>query len=669
MVGESYSAGVLRHQVGYGPTLKKVPNPFLLQVKAFSGVGPVEALVQEQFDFDPIGSYYSGFYASDTQLGARPEATALVPPLSAPATGWNAASKLSGCAAIALNSKFDKEGKVFASGQPLHGAIWRGEKVYDPRKDSTYPGGSGAHRIGVETTYEYSASPALHAGTYAYGRYQNGKKVFGIGLSQEGIDWAALVDWANDCDTNDWTAHGTLWEGGKGNDVQAQRVQNLDDLCAAGGGRWLTAGALLSFDWHRPRVSLATITDDDLLEEGGSITAIQTVRDRMNGVIAEYISPAHNWEQIAADEIIGSTYRTEDGRPLTKTWPLNLVKDATQAGQLGTYAMADSREIGPIELNLKSKWRFYKPGETLTFDSEIFGFNSQVVILERGLDPGTFNVKLTFKGETPAKHPYALGEVAMPPPTPIIGQTQEERDGVNASTVLNQDAVRISTGTDILINADANSVTTTPLPVTQQIDLTQGATNKNADATWSIVSVGGGLAATVNSTGLVSLNTANASGSILVRAAFEGVDYETAIQVNRTRSTGASGGGAGSSSFTDDEWGNAATTGFNPVTDPGAIVQSNGSGVIRLTASSSYYGETVATIKAQQSIDNVTWTDVVTSTDGTAQTGRFPGFVSLSGDATGLTASTDYYVRLVAKVDDVGLEAAWLNPSFVARQP
>lgn len=435
MIGESYSAGVLRHRVGYGPTQKKVPNPFLWEVKVFSGVGPVEALVQEQFDFAAIGSYYSDFYSGVSQLGLRPEASALVPPLNAPATGWGASHRLSGCAAIGGNYRFDRDGKVFASGTPVHGAIWRGEKVYDPRLDSTYPGGSGACRLGVESTYVYSASPPLHAGTYAFGRYQNGVKVFGLGLAADGIDWAAIVDWANDCDTNGWTAHGTIYEGGRGADLRAQRVQNLDDICAAGGGRWLVAGALLSFDWHRPRVPLATLTDDDLLEEGGSATAVQSLRERMNGVRPQYTSPAHNWEQITADEIVGSTYRTEDGTPLTQTWTLNLVKDATQAGELASYALADSREIGPIELAAKVQWRFFKPGETITVNSELLGYNGPAVLLQRDFNPQTLAVNLALKTETAAKHAFALGQVANPPPTPVIGQTQEQRDGVVSETV------------------------------------------------------------------------------------------------------------------------------------------------------------------------------------------------------------------------------------------
>lgn len=435
MVGESYSAGVLRHETGYGPETKDVPNPYWWEVKVFSGVGPIEGFVQELFDFQPIGSYYNGFYDSVSQLGLRPEASALTPPLNAPATNWGASHKLSGCAAIGGNYFFDRDGKVFANGRPQHGVIARGEKVYDPRLDSTYPGGSGSCRLGDEATYVYSANPALHIGTYAFGRYEKGIKIFGLGVDEAGIDWPAIVDWANDCDANGWTVNGTIREGGVGADVERQRVANLDDLAAAGGGRWFAAGSKLSFDWHRTRVPVATLTDDDFLEEGGEATALQSVRERMNGVRAQWISPAHNWQQITGEEIIGTTYRTEDGRPLTQTWPLNLVTDAGQAGELATYAMADSREIGPIPVNVKEKWRFYRPGEAITVASEWLGYNGVAVIVETDIDPETMGVPMTLKGETDAKHAYALGEVAVAPPTPVLGQTQEDRDAIATRTI------------------------------------------------------------------------------------------------------------------------------------------------------------------------------------------------------------------------------------------
>jgi hypothetical protein len=437
-VGTVMTGGILRHDVAYGPTIKKVKNPFRWQVRVLSGVGPIQGIQGEFFDFQPISSFYTAnFLNTVQQLGQRPETNALLPPLpgASGAPGWDSTSRLSGCAAVGLNLRFDPDGERFAAGIPIYTALVDGEKVYDPRQDSTYPGGSGPCRIGVESTYVFNANPACHTLTYCLGRFENGIKIFGLGLTPEAIDFPAIVDWANDCDANGWTANGILYEGGAGADVERQRIQNMDDLCAAGGARWFPVGGGISFDWHRPRVSLFTLTDEDLLEAGASADGNQSIRERMNGVRPQYISPSNNWEQITADEIIGSTYRTEDGQALTQVYPLNMVTDATQAGQLAAYWMADSREIGPIDMTVNVGFRFYRPGDCGTVNSEILNYNGLAVINQRSLDPEALAVNLSMKSETPGKHAFALGEEATPPPTAIIGQTPEERDAIAARLV------------------------------------------------------------------------------------------------------------------------------------------------------------------------------------------------------------------------------------------
>ena len=456
-VGQVMVGGVLRHDVAYGPTLKKVPNPYRWQVRVLSGVGPINGFLGDYFDFEPIGAYYSaGFLNTVRQNGNRPEASALLPaiPGASGAPGWNATSKLSGCAAVGLNLLFDREGERYASGIPIWTALIEGERVYDPRLDSTFPGGSGSCRAGVESTYVYSRNPACHAVTYALGRFQNGIRIYGLGQPVDTLDMPAVVDWANTCDANGWTVNMLLQEGGTGANLREQRVRNLDDLCAAGGGRWYQAGGLLSFDWHRPRLSLATLTDDDILEAGGGTDAVPTVRNRMNGVRPQYVSPDHNWQQITAAEIVGSTYRTEDGEKLTQVYPLNGVTNPEQAGELASYAMADSREIGPMDVQAKAKWRFYRPGDTITINSSLIAYNGQAVINQRALNPATLAVSLSLKSETPGKHDFALGKVAAPPPTPILAQTPEERDTLAAAAL----APRGEDVGDLIAPANSNRV-------------------------------------------------------------------------------------------------------------------------------------------------------------------------------------------------------------------
>jgi hypothetical protein len=234
-----------------------------------------------------------------------------------------------------------------------------------------------------------------------------------------------------------------IFEGGDQFSGPEVKRRNLDDICAAGGGRWFEQSGRISFDWHRPRVPLATITDADILDDGGDIITTQSLRDRFNAVLPRFTSPANNWNQVTGEKIVGSTYVTEDGREIVKDWPLNLVRDERQAGELASYAMADSREVGPVTLTLGAEWRFYGPGDCLRIESDEENFVSDLVVMNAGYDSASLKTKFTFKGETPSKHPFALGKVAVPPPTPIVGQTPQERDQIAAGNTNPRGALQV----------------------------------------------------------------------------------------------------------------------------------------------------------------------------------------------------------------------------------
>lgn len=426
-MGEGYFGGVLRHKVGYGPTLKKVPNPFLFEAVALCVAGPIAGPIVPQVDFGPVTSYYSGWLATDTRLGQRPD-TALTAPLQANPTGWSSSHRLSSVAAIAWNHRFDKDGKIYASGLPTRGVVAKWALCYDPRKDSTRPGGSGSHRLGIETTYEWSENPALHAGTYAYGRFVNGKRVIGVGLPDEGIDWEGVAAWANDCQANGWRMFGFVFEGAA--DDAQRRWQNLRDICIAGGGEPLFSGAVLGFHWHRPRVPLDTVTEADLAEGPQEVTAMKSWRDRLNTVRPRYTSPAHNWSLVQAAQVQVASYLAEDGEERAEDIPFNFVKDVNQAAQLAAYWLTNSRELSPITLTLMPRLRNYRPGECLRLQLPELGLDHDAVILRREFDPGSMTVTLTLVTEDPAKHAFALGRTGTAPPTPSLTNSAEDRDTI-----------------------------------------------------------------------------------------------------------------------------------------------------------------------------------------------------------------------------------------------
>lgn len=417
VMGTGYFAGVLRHDAGYGETLKKVPNPYRFMAVVYSGGGPVES-ISPRIDYAAVSSWYNDFLYTDTQVGATPEADALAPQWSG-APGWGTSAKLSGQAAIGWSLKFDKEGKRFASGVPLLGAYIAGVKVYDPRKDDTQPGGVGAHRLGNESTYEYSANPALHAGTYAFGRYQNGKRTIGMGLPADGIDWVTVAAWANVCEANGWGMFGVAYEPG-------DRWANLKDICFAGGAEPV-AGGVLTFKYSAPVVALDVISEADLTEDARSITGMQPFRDRINTAVPKYRSPNHNWEMVDAEAVVNSTFLTEDGEEKREVWPFNFVVDVTQATELAAYRMFDSREL-TFTVVCKPHMRSYRSGECLYVNDPELGIDNTAIILRRQIDPVTMKVTFEMITETAAKHAYCLGLAGVEPPTPAVGQTAQERD-------------------------------------------------------------------------------------------------------------------------------------------------------------------------------------------------------------------------------------------------
>lgn len=483
VMGEGYFGGVLRYQRSYGPTLDKVPNPYRYMAVVYSGGGPVQS-ISPRVEFQVPGSYYSGFLYTDTRLGQCPD-TALAPQWSG-APAWDSNSKLSGKAAIGWSLKFDKNGKVFANGVPALGAYGQWVKVYDPRLDSTFPGGSGSCRLGNEATYVYSQNPALHAGTYAFGRYQNGKLVLGIGLPAEAINWAKIAAWANVCDANGWSMFGVVIEPG-------DKPMNLRDICVAGGAEPLLGAAMLDFHYAAPRVTLDTVTIDDIVQDDDrSIGAQATWRDRLNTIVPKGISPAHNWQPVQDAAVQVSTFLTEDGELKSTEWPFNFVKDADQRAELAAYRLWDSRELQPIELTLTERFRAYRPGDCLYLDLlQEIGWAGPAVILLKDPDPVSMAYRFTFMSETAAKHAYCLGLTGTPPPTPALGQTAQDRDALAAAVTAPPSGARqfrTRTPADIPLTSGANSISISAFSGTlddgSSLSIPSGTVGSLASSTW-----------------------------------------------------------------------------------------------------------------------------------------------------------------------------------------
>lgn len=370
------------------------------------------------------------------QLGAQPEAVALQSPAGlrggVDMPGWTAAHKLSGKAAYMATFGHDSKQKIWKRGNlPEFAVRARGQRLYDLRKDSTFVGGVGSHRLTNAATWEYSANGPLCALKWALGLWESatgkgvpgiGQKVLGIGLDLEEIDLVSFAEGANLADALGWvltarpTADDDPWEV-------------LKAMLQAGGCAPIHVdGVLTCIPIAAAKTSVVTLETEDIL---GAIQYARTPSrlDRKNSAFPRFRSPAHNYDMVTADIVERDIYLTEDGgRRRSQEVDLPCVPDVEQAATLAAYWVADSREgfIGGVQVN--PHLRGIKPGRCFTMPTdpslgEISG--KKLYIIQRKLDTKAHVLTWSFREETDSKHPWAggiVGTVVDPvdPDTPPV---------------------------------------------------------------------------------------------------------------------------------------------------------------------------------------------------------------------------------------------------------
>lgn len=415
-------------RIVYGTTTPE-NNKYRLFYSVLSGGGPIEGIEaffanNEFVNFDAdSGEGASGKYLNRMwqvrRLGAPGDAY-----LRFTATGskdtpadhggnppeWTPAHKLSGYACALTACEYDAK-KFTGDVQPLW--IIYGVKVYDPRQDSTYPGGYGPCRAGDESTYVYSDSPPLHALTFALGRYQNGKRTLGFGFPLSSIIVSQFVEAANVADANGWKIGGTIYS-------TDDKWSVMQAMMQAGGGYCVPMGAQIGCVVNAPRVSIGDVTSADIIGEA-SAAGTKGRRDRINRVIPRYRSEDHNWEVVAAQPIEVAEHVTFDGGQRTREVDYTLVQDVIQAAQLARYDIENSREFEPVVFTLGPGFLGFRAGDCLTANVPELGLvDQELIVVRRSFDPASGAVSLECRSETTAKHAYCLGQTATPPPTPTL---------------------------------------------------------------------------------------------------------------------------------------------------------------------------------------------------------------------------------------------------------
>lgn len=423
-------AGSVVYRKTYGPDLM-----YYGFVSVLSGAGPIDGFETFRGDdefvtFDGAGkaitSQWTGEMWLKRSLGAQPD-IALVSPAglknNVTLPGWTGANRLSGKAAYMLVLGENSKRTAYPTGEPKPLYVIRGLKGWDPRQDSTYPGGVGPCRLNDPSTWVYIANPILWAlkwslglweGPVGKGAPQVGYQVGGIGAKLSGIDVPAFVAAANVADANGWTvaAYPT---------TDDDKSQVLDAFLQAGGAIYAQrAGKISCIQRAAPRASVVTISAADTAGPLEIDTAASRI-DRINTIRPRYWSEAHRWQLTALDEVTADSYQVEDGGKRTRGIDYPYVTDAKQAAQLAALQIANTREGIAGVIPLKPHLQRIRPGDAFTITEPGFVLSGlKCLCLNTDYDPATGVVRVSFVSETDQKYPFALGQSPVPPAPPTL---------------------------------------------------------------------------------------------------------------------------------------------------------------------------------------------------------------------------------------------------------
>lgn len=331
--------------------------------------------------------------------------------LDSASTNWTSSHRGRGICYTVFHLTYDT--KAWPSGRPPFLGYIKGRKIYDPRLDSTYPGGSGAHREDDETTWAWSDNPVLCLLDYLRGVKMNGQIIGGAGVPIAAIDLASFVTAANICDqlvslkaggTEKRYRCGGLVTTNVGHQVVIEALLATFDgvLISDGGTLKLFAGAAQTVTVNGG----AAYTDDDLAGPL-RVDTTRSIQEKVNAVFITYIDPNANYEQASAAPRTDANLEAEDGgQRLAIEEPIGFCQSATQAQRLAKIRLGHEREQLVIQGTYKLKMLEPQTGDVFYWSSDTFGYsNKKMRLMERAIQSDG-SVQITARSETDTKYDW-----------------------------------------------------------------------------------------------------------------------------------------------------------------------------------------------------------------------------------------------------------------------
>lgn len=350
-------------------------------------------------------------------------------------SNWGSSTRLTGCAYLHLRIKRtgadSKTESPLVNGLPSRiTVIGDGALLYDPRKDSTVPGGSGAHRVNDQSTWgNYTAAddtdnPALQLLWWLLGWKINGELSIGCGVPAARIDLESFITAANICDENVTLAIGGTQKryrtSGTATDAD-DRMSVINTFLASMNGTMRDNGGRLSLDVMKNDLAdyVLDFDENDVLSEF-EWNQTRGLSDSYNKARGRYVDPSTNslYQLVDYPEV---GFESPDGIERVMTLDLPYVEDGRRAQRIAKQVLERNQYRGMFSATFTAKAMGCSVGDVVRLSFETLGWSNKLFrVVSQEIRPDG-QVPLALVEESPLIYLWDADDVApVSPNAPTV---------------------------------------------------------------------------------------------------------------------------------------------------------------------------------------------------------------------------------------------------------
>ena len=311
---------------------------------------------------------------------------------------WPSTYRGRGVCYVRVTLKFDAD--KYKDGLPRFLWVFKGAKLYDIRKDST-AGGSGLHRWGVPSTYEWSDNAAVCLYNFMRGFYVNGQHTGGMSLPSGSLPSDEWIAAANVCDENVSMKAGGTEKRYRLNGLISVATENatvIRDMLGAMAGTLIDSGGIFKPRPGVARASVRSFTDDDIWARDDVKFLPKVSRGSLiNAVFGSTHDPAQLYEVTALPPRVSVADASTDGVPLSETYGLPYVHSGTQGQRILEIFRRRGRYQRRISLKLRPAFVTLEAGDWVTWTSARYNFVAMTFEVMQATRNRDFTISLELK--------------------------------------------------------------------------------------------------------------------------------------------------------------------------------------------------------------------------------------------------------------------------------